>query len=464
MKKPDTEAEAQAAEPMARATSLLAAGERGRALALTRHHWLKNPDDAEPAKLLAELMKTEGHQELSEHLLRLAESGSAKSKDVQNLFEAGYKFIDAREPHLAAMLLERASELRPDEAVIAYELGFALMSVRRFADAIAYLEKASGETADFDTWLNLSVCYTLTRNLSKAKDMLGTMSEMAASDEEHAELAHRKSVLKRLEKFSSKSALTSRDWLYILYGSMLLNKGEPTGKAGLILDAPGLRLAPQDSVPDSSFFGDATPGRASGTIDYKEIATTLLVLKQVFDALGIDIEVVEYYSLLSRPLAEALGRLMDIPVDSYKGPDRQDRALLMMAWASNIIGPHKSFASTSPRRHLFAYGLTASAPLPLTPEIIAKIADYCRMPWSSTSEENADEFADDASQVDLPDEKLILVVEKILQEARALESQPDIIQRAAEIAGYYQGKRELLMLGNAAAFAQRCQYTAEIPF
>ncbi len=449
---------------MVQARELLTSGEKARALALSRNHWLKHPSDAEPAKLLSELMKSEGQDELASYLSAIATTGSGTSKDVQNLFEAGFKLLDVREPHLAAMLLRRAAELRPDEAVIAYELGFALMTIRRFTEAIPHLERASGETRDFDTWLNLSVCYTLTRNLEKAKNMLGTMSEMASNEDEHAELVHRKGVLKRLERLSKRTELTSRDWLYILYGSMLLGKGEPTGKASLVLDAPGLRQAPGGkSEDDKTIFKDATAGTAAGTIDYKEIAKTLLVLKQVFYALGVDIEIIEYYSLLSKPLAEALGRIMDLPVDIYKGPDRVDKALLVMAWASNIIGPHKTFIPTSPKRILFAYGLTASASLPLTPDIIAMIADYCRMPWASTSEENADEFAD-AANLDLPDEKLVVVVETILQEVARLESLPDTILLSQEIAGYYDSKRDLLVLGNSDTFPNRAQYTAEIPF
>ena len=50
------------------------------------------------------------------------------------------------------------------------------------------------------------------------------------------------------------------------------------------------------------------------------------------------------------PLAEALGATMDLPSEPYKGPDRKNTALLMMAWASDIIGPHKTFVQHSARR------------------------------------------------------------------------------------------------------------------
>src|SRR5262249_24768584 len=145
------------------------------------------------------------------------------------------------------------------------------------------------------------------------------------------ELKQQRSVLKRLETLSGKKVLTARDWLFIHYGSVLLKQSESAGSGGK--------------------FGAVMD-------DYAEVARTLLIFRVVLEGLGAEYDVIEYYSSLSRPLAHALGELLGLPNDLYAGPNREERALLLMGWASDIIGPHQVFVEHSPLRNLFAYALT----------------------------------------------------------------------------------------------------------
>lgn len=209
---------------LAQAKKLLDEGKIEDSLKLVKGYWLENPDDAEAADLFSELMKESGRSELSKRLHTLAEqlpsmshpvdSQSLSMADSQHdefddededliekekpqaelappggkeFFEAGYSLIDARQHELAAMLLNRAARMAPEEPTVNYELGFALMSMKRFEQAIPHLEQALDQAADFDTLLNLLVCYTLTRQLGKAHGMLAKMNSVSLDAEQKKE-------------------------------------------------------------------------------------------------------------------------------------------------------------------------------------------------------------------------------------------------------------------------------------
>ncbi len=210
------------------AKKLLAQGQVEQCLALIRAYWLENPDDTEAVGLMSEIMKEQGRSELSTRLSKLSgqpmQTSPAKKSAVggKELFEAGYSLIEARQHELAAMLLNRVAKLVPGEPTVNYELGFALMSMKRFEQAIPYLEETLAKDSDFDTLLNLLVCYILTRQVQKAQSTLQKMGQIKLDPEQKREFVHRQMVVKRLESVSGKNLLNARDWLYILYGSVLL--------------------------------------------------------------------------------------------------------------------------------------------------------------------------------------------------------------------------------------------------
>ena len=188
----------------------------------------------------------------------------------------------------------------------------------------------------------------------------------------------------------------------------------------------------------------------------------LALLKGLLDGLYVDFEVVEFYGSQSRPLARALAELLEIPFDSYKGPDRAEKALLTMTWASDIIGPHRSFANTEERRSLFCYSLTWDEPLPLVPEIVGCLGYDEPMPWRNQNSSIA--TADSVSVFD--EQEFDNVVESsyksILYNARDLEGDPSMIHSVQEAVDYYTDKTSLLMLGNSSIFPYRSEYTAEL--
>lgn len=402
------------------AQKLLDDGKLDECLAAAKAYWLRNPEDSRAVMLFARLMDEAGRSDLALKLERLANSISAEpvekaeSKLTTEMFEIGHALIDVRQNELAAMLLEICAKVHPGEPVINYELGFSLMSLGRYHKATRYFERAREKQGDFDTTLNLSVCYSLTRRIDEAKEMLKLLEDLAQEDDEKKELAHRKTVLKRIERMQNKSVFTYRDWLYILYGSILLR---PQIEKGKTVEGP------------------------------QKIAMTLALLKGVFQGLRVDVEIVEYYSTYSRPLSKILADLLSVSSDSYKGPNRPERTLLVMSWAADIIGPHRSFMENNYQRLLFAYGLPMQEPLPVTPDVVGAFMEELFMPWS----ENVQKGSSTDS-----------IAETIIEKALALESDPDFINQIEEAVNYYDERREFLVLSNGSVFPERPEYSAEV--
>ncbi len=430
--------ESSCADLLAQARKLFELSDLAGSFLLSKEHWLNSPHDLCAVQLLCEIMRKNGKKELYKHLKVLAQSQDDLFNNAQSLFEAGYQFIEEREPELAVMLLQRCKGLAPEQDVVRYELGFALMQLRRFQEAIVEFEQLLHKNDDFDTRLNLTVCHTLTRNLQRARELACDLEKLVESQEEKRELALRNWVIKRLERFDSRHQLQARDWVYSLYGSVILS--------------------------------DTTPKDLSGkpravAADYPGVASTLLVLVGFLKEFGLEYDVIEYYSPLSRPLAEALATKLELQAEPYKGPDRQESALLMMAWASDIIGPHRTFVQHTNKRALFAYGLSAMAQLPVTPDIIGCLASECEMPWAK---ELAGADFDSKKKQDRKQHPMNRVQEKatakILELLCDLESNPQILKEVEDLHAYYGSKKELLVLDNARSFPERPEYTAEIPF
>lgn len=423
---------------LATAKKLLAACEHEQCFWTIKDYWLQNPEDKQAPVLMSELMRTVGKTELAESLSNLTDSTGTKDNLARHLFDAGFRFIDERQPELAALLLANCIKLAPDEPTANYELGFALLSLKRYADAIPHLELALRDTDDFDSRLNLAVAYSCLRKTEPMEKMLAGMVKMASNDEERQEVSNQQAVLARLKALSNKKSLTARDWLYIHYGSVLINQNKDS-KAG-------------------------TYGQISET--YSTIARTLIILRGLLDSLGCEYDVVEYYSSLSRPLAASLAELMDLPCDIYRGANRQERALLVMAWASDMVGPHEVLAPHTPLRSIFTYCLTSCAPLPFAPELVGCLAEACALPWSERFQ--VTRFEDGRSPLVEPIESVDAAEweghKRAIHTACAnLESDPHVLESVQSLSTYLHPLSTKLLLDNSKSFPRRPEYTNELP-
>ncbi len=438
-------------DELSRARVLLEEGRIDAAMAALKTYWLANPNSCEAVELCANLMDQANRAESAQSLTKLKEAlESSEDEDENQLdrhpeaaFEAGYHLIDSRNYELAIMLLSACLATQPFDSTLNYELGFAMMATSRYDDAVDHFKIARKHENDFDTTLNISVCYALSRKIKEAKEAVTELRKLASTEEEKHELHHREIVIKRLEKLQKKKQLNDRDWLYALYGTIHLQPQDSTTSA--TSSAGAFSLSPLKTPLTSS---SSAPVRANET--FRSIASTLVILKGVLEGLSLVPEAVEFYNPNSRPLAAVLARLFDTQLDSYRGPDRPDRALLVMDWATDIIGPHNVFVGNMPNRSIFAFGITKTEALPVVPDIVAKFTNNLNLPWTERDGQVPDIAPEDA-------------IPQILEVAWNLESDPEVLRAIQNTVEYYEDKRALLVMGNCAQFPQRGEYSAEVP-
>ena len=402
-----------------RALSALWLAEPGNVEVISMYILLMNEcGRVEQAKKIKKLLQLMTGVEQPKGLAALAEEDDAYDdmEEEKHLpysyFEAAFSLTDARHFELAVMLFNKCNDLQPNDPIVKYELGFAYMSLSKIDKAIEQFEAAYRIAPDFDTVLNLSVCHVLNRNMPRSKELTARLVSLAKDSDEIREVNHRKMVLKRMEGLSNKKKLSTQDWLYTLYGSILLSHKEQKGEAEA----------------------------------HKNIAEILLLLKGILEGLSQEVEIIEYYNVQSRPLAKIFSELMELPMESYKGPNRPEHCLLIMDWATDLIGPHDAFIDNQDNRIIFAYALTRTEPLPLVPDIVGCLVDEPMMPWDQKTRE----------------ETLQTICMKILTRARDLEADPEILKLTQDLTNYFDTKRRELVLKNPKIFLERPEYSAEI--
>lgn len=424
-----------------RAEELLADGDTTGSFDLVRSQWLSNPEDMQAVRLLSKIVEQSGRAQLAEQLNKFAATDAVLDSSPQILFDTAYQLIDERQFQLAAMLLDYAARACPNEPVIRYELGFALMAIKKFDKAIPHFEKALSLAEDFDAHLNLSVCYTLQRDAEKARQHLKRLIELAETtdtaniggkDEIQKELANRRLSLRRLEVLSSKPSLNARDWFFILYGGLLLEDLSLSGIAHA--DTTGSEML--------------------------KVAEVVLSMRGAMDAVGLEFDMIEYHSHSARPVAEALGRLLDLPVEAISDFSRTDRTLLVIAWGEELIDSFRMLTRNDGYRVLFAYGIPKNSPLPITPDIVAHMQSVCDLPWHK---ELLEYDARDQGPLSLPDEAMSALVDQLLIRCSEVESNPNFIRHTADLSDYFSPKKKLLIVGNPQNIPERPEYTAEVP-
>jgi hypothetical protein len=223
-----------------------------------------------------------------------------------------------------------------------------------------------------------------------------------------------------------------RDWFFILYGGLLLE--------------------------DLSLSGIAHADTAGS--EMSKVAEAVLSMRGAMDAVGMEFDMIEYHSHSARPLAEALGRLLDLPVEAISDFSRLDRTLLVIAWGEELIDSFRMLTRNDGYRVLFAYGIPNNSPLPITPDIVAHLQPVCDLPWH---QELLEYHASDRGALSLPDEAMAALVDQLLIRCSALESNPNFIRHTADLADYFSPKKKLLIVGNQENIAERPEYTAEVP-
>jgi tetratricopeptide (TPR) repeat protein len=421
-----------------KAGALLDDGKFDLCLSTMKSIWLNAPENGEIISLFSRYARALNQNELAVALERLAEKVKiAKTIDEnpQEVFEAAYHLVGQRYFDIGRSLLQKCLDKFPANNTVRYELAFAQMSLGQFKEAISNFEQVVKLEEDFDTVLNLSACYALTRDLKNVENTIRRLEKLASDQEEKNEIAHRKMILKRLHFMASKKEFNKQDWFFVLYGTILL----------------GYKASSQANTnvgPQVDAFDVLVPNH-----NMKAIAGTLAVLKGVLRGLEIEPEAIEYYNTYAKPLAQVEARLFDLTVENYTGPDRPDYALMLMNSADEIVGPHQAFIENCDNRATFAYALNLDVPLPVTPDIVGHLGQI-RLPW-----DNDIKMSDDPEH---SNKILAEAMPRILEIASHMENDAEVIGTITDTVLYYNPKLEMLNAQNSQKIPRRPEFTAEI--
>lgn len=421
-----------------KAGALLDDGKFDLCLSTMKSIWLNAPENDEIISLFSRYAKALNQNDLAVALERLADkvkSSNGIDESPQEVFEAAYHLVGERYFDIGRNLLQKCLDKFPANNTVRYELAFAQMSLGQFQEAILNFEQVVKLEEDFDTVLNLSACYALTRDLKNVENTIRRLEKLASDQEEKIEIAHRKMVLKRLHFMASKKEFNKQDWFFVLYGTILLGYKAPS-------------QANTNVGPQVDAFDVLVPNH-----NIKAIAGTLAVLKGVLRGLEIEPEAIEYYNTYAKPLAQTEARLFDLTVENYTGPDRPDYALMLMNSADEIVGPHQAFLENCDNRATFAYSLNLDVPLPVTPDIVGHLGQI-RLPW-----DNDIKMSDDPEH---SNKILAEAMPKILEIASHMENDAEVIGTITDTVLYYNPKLEMLSVQNSQKIPRRPEFTAEI--
>lgn len=421
-----------------KAGALLDDGKFDLCLSTMKSIWLNAPENAEIISLFSRYARALNQNELAMALERLAEkvkTSNGLDENPQEVFEAAYHLVGQRYFDIGRNLLQKCLDKFPANNTVRYELAFAQMSLGQFKEAIGNFEQVVKLEEDFDTVLNLSACYALTRDLKNVENTIRRLEKLASDQEEKNEIAHRKMILKRLHFMASKKEFNKQDWFFVLYGTILLGYKAPS-------------QANTNVGPQVDAFDVLVPNH-----NMKAIAGTLAVLKGVLRGLEIEPEAIEYYNTYAKPLAQVEANLFDITVENYTGPDRPDYALMLMNSADEIVGPHQAFLENCDNRATFAYSLNLDVPLPVTPDIVGHLGQI-RLPW-----DNDIKMSDDPEH---SNKILAEAMPRIREIASHMENDAEVIGTITDTVLYYNPKLEMLAVQNSQKIPRRPEFTAEI--
>jgi len=88
-----------------------------------------------------------------------------------------------------------------------------------------------------------------------------------------------------------------------------------------------LRKAIRTGVFTGITFDTTQEDLAQGALSYKDVAWTLLVLEKLLLHLGYEFDVIEFYSAVSRPLAEAMSHFNRIAGAQFSAARRAKTGL-----------------------------------------------------------------------------------------------------------------------------------------
>ncbi len=283
--------------------------------------------------------------------------------DIQPLYDLGYELIEQELFDVAASVLARAVERRPDLPGLLSELVAALERDGAHADACKWLRKAPA-LLDHEFVLRYLLAWNtaMTGDVKAARALLPSLASPATSAE--AVMAERvRMLLDRADGLHARSPLDATDlrgWHYVLHGSVLL------------------RLSPHG-------FREGMRGRYAFTQDSElRCRESIERMRLTLDAMGVAVPRV--FSLPDRDstiLAIATARALDVPMEEFDSDTTADPGLIV-AYDLESAGPDllTQLQPHRPGQVLWEHASRWVVDRPVAADLVTYLYQFNTAPWA----------------------------------------------------------------------------------
>jgi tetratricopeptide (TPR) repeat protein len=275
--------------------------------------------------------------------------------DFLAYFNLGYVLVELERYEEALGAFKCCLRLEPDDSATHLELGYIYFSRGEFSEALNHLQlPLRNYPEDWEVHNLLGKCYLGLRRYDDAMVAFGRSLMHANTTEAQAELLDNITTVERHREFRQLGNM--KDQLYAREGVVYLGSAQDDG------------LQMRD-VQDYHFT-------------YPDIGTTLQRFLALCQSSRWTFSAVVAADTLSRPLANALGQILRIPVQPINALQNTDRALIVLAVAREtellqLTAEHMPCPMTA-----FCLGLDWTRHSKLLPDLIG-IATHgaCSVPW-----------------------------------------------------------------------------------
>ncbi len=393
-----------------------------------RAKWLLNPYDIDITRDYSLACKQNNIiqilPQLDEYIINLNNFTLTKwqnSNFLNSLVNLTYALINLNDYEVAVIFLQDLLKELPDDIFLNYEYGFVSLLTGKYSQAVNFFEKVLNQEKSFDTVLNLIIGNIYLFNMDKLTIYLNLLKELALNPDEKTELANVNKITLRLQEYTNlKNIKNYRDWLYILYGNILL----------------------VDFKLDKAKFNEYEPNLV-------EILTHIYILKRFFEALNISLELFEYFDDDSHILAQLFALIFELPVEKVSTEIKNAKCMLIVSNPHKIKEVYHNYTKINNNQIIYFYSLPFSSALPIIPAIVNCITDKLNLPFAQIGY-GTKEYND-----------LMIKAKDMINN---IETDCDSALKIQQLIEYYELRQPNLILENQDVFKDYVQYHGELKY
>ncbi len=397
-----------------------------------RQNWLESPYNQIQARAYLESVKnlapTDFTSKLDDFINSIGDFSEKKWLDdnfLIVLINLSYELINLNDYELALIFLNDLYKANSQNLFVNYELGFVNLLLGNYQTALDFFEAVIIHENTFDTLLNIVMCKIYLTRLEKLDDYFVKLKLSAQSSEEEIEVFNTGKIIYRLnEIISAKNIKTYREWLYILYGSILIND--------------------RNNLLDSQ-----ESGKTTNKSELTQILTDIYILKRFLESLNINIEIITYLEPDSFTLSHLFGLVFELPVELLTNQYNNAKCLIIVNDTQCLRTNYKTFTKTNRNIIFYCYELSNDISLPITPAIVNKITFDSVIPYSTITNDGK-EYQE--------------IMQKAFDTLPSIETDCNTANHIASLTQFYELKQANLLLDNTDTFKDYFQYHAELKY